>query len=92
MGSNRGAAQAFGKDWGVIINWKYNQPPYLETENELYTDLSLAYSSGAKYAIVFSYSFAKNTNYGTLAEEQGHFAAFKNFWENLHSNPEVLVK
>ena len=22
---DRGAAQAFGRDWGVIINWKYNQ-------------------------------------------------------------------
>ncbi len=28
---DRGAAESFGKDWGVIINWKYDQPPYLES-------------------------------------------------------------
>jgi hypothetical protein len=40
---NRGAAQAFNKDWGVIINWKFNQPPhYLESGDALYSDLALA--------------------------------------------------
>jgi hypothetical protein len=51
---DRGAAQSFNEDWGVIVNWKYDQPPYLESGDELYADLSLAYSSGAKYAVVFS--------------------------------------
>jgi hypothetical protein len=83
---DRGAALAFHKDWGVIINWKYNQPPYLETGEELYNELSLAYSSGAKYAFVFSYP--KIGEYGTLSEEQGHFASLKKFWEVLHSNPD----
>jgi hypothetical protein len=82
---NRGAAQAFNKDWGVIVNWKYDQPgsPYLESGNELYTDLSLAYSSGAKYAIVFSYP--NIGPYGTLTDE--HFEALQKFWNTLHSNP-----
>ena len=53
---DRGAANAFHRDWGVIINWKYNQGLYLENGTELYNDLSLAYSSGAKYAFVFSYA------------------------------------
>jgi hypothetical protein len=82
---DRGAAEAFGKDWGVIINWKYDHPPYLESKDELYADLSLAYSAGAKYSIVFSYSSPNTTNYGTLTED--HFDALQTFWGNLHSNP-----
>jgi hypothetical protein len=32
IAQDRGAAAAFQKDWGVIVNWKYNQPPhYLES-------------------------------------------------------------
>lgn len=82
---DRGAANAFHRDWGVIINWKYNQGLYLENGTELYDDLSLAYSSGAKYAFVFSYP--KIGEYGTLSDEQGHFDALKRFWDTLHSNP-----
>ena len=83
---NRGAAQAFNQSWGVIVNWKYNQPPYLESGNELYNDLSLAYSSGAKYAIVFSYpTYPTNNEFGVLQDE--HFDTLQRFWNTLHSNP-----
>jgi hypothetical protein len=60
----RGAADTFGRDWGVIVTWKYNQPPYLESGDELYNDLALAYSSGAKYAVILSYP--DTTQYCTL--------------------------
>jgi hypothetical protein len=81
---DRGAAQAFNKDWGVIVTWKYqDQPPFLESGNELYADLSLAYSAGAKYAVVFSYP--NITAYGTLTDE--HFAALQKFWTALHNDP-----
>ena len=83
----RGAAESYGKDWGVIINWKYDQAPYLESGHEMYTDLSLAYSAGAKYAIVFSYP--NTTDYGTLSPE--HFEALQNFWNNIHKNPDSFV-
>jgi hypothetical protein len=79
---DRGAAQSFNKDWGVIINWKYDQSPYLESGDEMYSDLSLAYSSGAKYAVIFSYP--NTTDYGTLANE--HFEALQKFWTNIHTN------
>lgn len=83
---DRGAATAFGKDWGVIINWKYNQDPFLESESELYEDLALAYSSGAKYAILFSYpTYPDNNQYGTIQDE--HFNALQKFWNTLNSNP-----
>lgn len=86
VAQNRGAATAFQKDWGVIINWKYNQPPhYLESGVELYDDLALAYSAGAKYSIVFSYPNLTGTTYGILEEE--HLSALKKFWANLLSNP-----
>ncbi len=83
---DRGAATAFGRDWGVIVNWKYNQEPYLENDKELYNDLALAYSAGAKYAFVFSYpAYPIGNQYGILQEE--HFAALQRFWNTLHSNP-----
>jgi hypothetical protein len=86
---DRGAAEAFGKDWGVIVTWKYNQAPYLESGPELYKDLSLAYSAGAKYAIVFSYPTYPDTNqFGILQDK--HFDALKKFWSTLHSNPASL--
>jgi hypothetical protein len=82
----RGAAEAFNKEWGVIVTWQYSQPPYLESAEELYSDLALAYSAGAKYAVVFSYP--NTTSYGTLTEQ--HFEALQRFWNTLHSNPESL--
>jgi hypothetical protein len=80
----RGAAEAFNKDWGTIITWKYfDEPPYLEGGEELYDDLALSYSAGAKYAVVFSYP--QIGEYGTLTDD--HFDALQRFWNTLHSNP-----
>lgn len=79
----RGAADAFGRDWGVIVTWKYDQVPYLESRDELYSDLATAYSSGAKYAVVFSYP--QIGTYGTLTDK--HFEALQKFWNTLHTNP-----
>jgi len=80
---DRGAAESFNKGWGVIINWKYNQAPYLENGTELYSDLTLAYDAGANYAVVFS--FPNTTSYGTLTDD--HFVALQTFWNNIHNNP-----
>ena len=83
----RGAAEAFGRDWGVIVTWKYHQEPYLESGDELYADLALAYSAGAKYAIVFNYpQYPEKNTYGIVQDE--HFEALENFWNTLHSNPD----
>jgi hypothetical protein len=85
---DRGAAESYGRDWGVIINWKYDPPTmlYLESGNELYSDLSLVYGAGAKYAVVFSYPNITTSNYGTLTDE--HFEALLNFWKNIHAYPD----
>ena len=84
----RGAADTFGKDGGVIVTWKYNQSPYLENGTDLYNDLALAYSSGAKYAVVFSYPDIGT--YGILSDEQ--FGALQRFWSMLHANPSNFGK
>jgi hypothetical protein len=87
IAQNRGAASAFQRDWGVIINWKYNQEPhYLESGPEIYDDLALAYSAGATYSIVFSYPNLTGSEYGILEEE--HFSALKKFWDTMQSNPD----
>jgi hypothetical protein len=80
----RGAAKAYNRDWGTIVTWEYTDEPYLESGDELYDDLVLAYDNGAKYAVVFSYP--KIGPYGILAED--HFRAFEDFWSYVHSNPQ----
>jgi hypothetical protein len=82
----RGAAKAHNKDWGAIITWTYNSTPYLESGEEMYSDLKLAYNNGAKYAVVFSYPVIGP--YGTLTEEQGHFKALEDFWSYIQNNPQ----
>lgn len=78
----RGAAEALRKDWGVIVTWKYDEAPYLESGEELYADLQLAYEAGAKYAIIFSYP--NTTDYGTLTED--HFNALERFWDLIQKD------
>jgi hypothetical protein len=81
---DRGAAQSFNRPWGVIITWKYDQSPYLESGDEIFSDLSQSYSAGATYAIVFSYP--NITAYGTLTPDD--FEALQTFWTDIHTNPE----
>ena len=79
----RGAATMHEKEWGVIIAWTYTEPPYLESGEELYKDLVLAYENGAKYITIFD----SNENYtqGTLNKD--HRAALKQFWQYMQDNP-----
>jgi hypothetical protein len=84
IGLCRGAAEAHNRDWGAIITWTYNGPPYMESENELYDDMILAYKTGAKYVVIFNYA-PNATQYGTLTEK--HFGAIKDFWNYVNSNP-----
>jgi hypothetical protein len=80
----RGAAEAQNKDWGTIVTWTYNDTPYIESEKELYDDMTLAYDAGAKYVVIFDYP--KIGQYGILTEK--HFDAMKDFWDYIHSNPQ----
>ena len=79
----RGAANMHGKDWGAIVTWTYTQPPYLESGEELYRDLVLAYENGAKYMILFD----ANEGWTQSVLKQEHFDALKRFWEHVKENP-----
>jgi hypothetical protein len=79
IGLCRGAAAAQGKDWGAIVTWTYQQPPYLGTGPEIYEDLVTAYDAGAKYILVFNHPvYPEDNPYGALSED--HFAAMEQFW------------
>jgi len=86
VGLCRGAATAQDKDWGAIITWTYTQPPYIETDQELYNDLLLAYDNGAKYIAVFN----SNKNYSDGILNQEHLDALKQFWQYTQTNPRKL--
>ncbi len=79
----RGAANMQNKDWGAIITWTYNDPPYLENGTAMLDDVLTAYHAGAKYIVVFNYPQIDGNPYGTLTED--HFDAMKNFWIQTHN-------
>jgi hypothetical protein len=82
----RGAANMLKKDWGAIITWTYNHPPYIGNSEEIYQDMITAYNAGAKYVIVFNYSqYPADNQYGILTEE--HFSVMKQFWDYAASYP-----
>ena len=76
------------KEWGVIITWKYDESPYLDTGANIYNQMSMAYNAGAKYITIFDYPYNSTDNpYGIMTDE--HFQSLKNFWNQLvtKSNP-----
>ena len=83
---DRGAATIQNKDWGVMITWTYNNPPYIESGAELYKDMILAYNNGAKYILVFDTN--KNYTQGILKEE--HLAALRQFWNYTKKSPRTI--
>ena len=79
----RGSAQVQNKTWGAIITWTYNQAPYLESRPQMYSDMVLAYNSGATYIAVYDSSL----NYTSTTLTQDHFDALKDFWNYVRNNP-----
>ena len=86
IGLCRGAANTQGKEWGAIITWTNDKPPYLASGPEILEDMLIAYETGAKYVIVFNYpTYPENNPYGILGDE--HFAAMQQFWTHIHEYP-----
>jgi hypothetical protein len=82
----RGAADTQGKDWGAIVAWKYEQPPYMPDAGEMFSDMVSAYSAGAKYVLVFNYpTYPSGNPYGVLSEED--FSALQQFWHYVNTYP-----
>jgi hypothetical protein len=84
---SRGAAKIQNKEWGVIITWKYRQPPYLADKTEILTQLCSAYECGAKYYVIFNYYESNSGPYGTMEDE--HFEALQFFWNDVVENPDL---
>ncbi len=90
IGLSRGAAKSLEKDWGIIITYSHQTPPYFENASQLYVDLVTAYENGAKYIVVFD-SPGNNTapyEFGILAED--HLDSMKRFWSYVNSAPKVV--
>ena len=78
----RGAATLQNKDWGTIITWKYTQPPYLDTGENIYNQMVTSFNAGAKYITIFDYPYnLKDNSYGTMTDE--HFQALERFWNQV---------
>jgi hypothetical protein len=78
----RGAATVQNKNWGVMVTWTYNNPPYIEKGEDLYDDMILAYNNGAKYILIFD----SNSDYTHGILEEEHLEALKRFWNHINHN------
>ncbi len=83
----RGAATALNKEWGIMITWAYQQPPYMEPGPQLYQDMVSAYENGAKYIVIFD----SNKNWTENVLQQDQFYAMKQFWQYTQKNPRAEI-
>ena len=83
----RGAANLQNKNWGAIITWKYNHPPYLDSGEVIFEQMRSSYEAGPKYVVIFNYAENMTGPYGTLKDE--HFIALEQFWNEVVQNPDV---
>ena len=79
----RGAAEAQSKSWGAMITWTYNGTSYLESAPQIYSDMVLAYNSGASYIVIYDSS----RNYTNTTLTQPDFNTLKEFWNYMQQNP-----
>jgi hypothetical protein len=81
IGLVKGAARLQGKQWGVIVTWKYDKPPYLDTGKEIYRQMVAAYQAGASFIMIFNYPSLEGNPYGVMQNE--HFLALEQFWKTV---------
>jgi len=85
----RGAGTLQNKSWGTIITWKYDDPPYLDTPQNIYEQMLTSYTAGADYIVLFNYPTYPETNqFGAMNDE--HFDALEKFWTDVVTNSEVV--
>ena len=93
----KGAGRLQNKEWGAIITWKYDEPPYLDSGEEIYNQMMQAYQAGASYITIFNYPKLEGNEYGVMQDE--HFAALEKFWKTTivpnseaeNSGPDVAL-
>jgi hypothetical protein len=79
---DRGAARTLGKNWGVIITYQANTS--IENPAQIYSDMTFAWQSGAKYIVVFDGNSTDASTSGVLT--QVHIDAMKQFWNYTKTN------
>ena len=85
----RGAANLQNKDWGVVITWEYNTPPYyLDSGPDIFSQMRTSYECGAKYIVLFDYYENDSNPYGTMTPKD--FTALQNFWNEVVKNPHEI--
>jgi hypothetical protein len=77
----KGAARLQNKQWGAIVTWKYDQPPYLADGEEIFGQMVQAYEAGATYITIFNYPKLDENDYWAMRDE--HFEALEMFWEEV---------
>jgi hypothetical protein len=77
----KGAARLQNKQWGAIVTWTYDVPPYLASGEQVYKEMVQAYEAGATYIMIFNYPELPGNDYGVMQDE--HFAALERFWGNV---------
>ncbi|MGD6934827.1 MAG: hypothetical protein ACQCN5_11535 [Candidatus Bathyarchaeia archaeon] len=87
----RGSATMQGKEWGVMLTYTYEQPPYLASGPELYQDMVTAYENGAKYILLFDYAMKNETRMAHGILQQEHLDALQQFWEYVKAHPRQTV-
>jgi hypothetical protein len=88
IGLIRGAARLQNKSWGTIITWKYTEPPYIDTGENIYQQMLMSYEAGAKYVLVFNYPrYPESNDYGILDDE--HFEWLERFWNDVVTAPQT---
>ena len=81
----RGAAKMQNKEWGAMITWKYDEQPYLDTGEEIYKQMQMAYTAGANYIVLFNYPQNDTSNpFGVMTGD--HFQALQNFWNDVKTH------
>ncbi|MCL2135417.1 MAG: hypothetical protein FWH37_07710 [Candidatus Bathyarchaeota archaeon] len=86
----RGAATVQGKDWGAIITWEGDLPPYLGDAAKMYQHMVDSYRAGAKYVVVFNYpTYPDDNSLGILSEDQ--FGVMEKFWRYTQLYPRYSV-
>ena len=81
---DRGAAKTLGKNWGTIITYQAAAGG-LENGTQLYSDMMLAWQSGARYIVIFDGNSTPSGQYGVLKQE--HLDAMKEFWDKANTGP-----
>jgi hypothetical protein len=91
----RGAAYMQNKTWGVTVTWKYDTWPYLDTGDNIYDQMVMAYDAGAKYITIFNYANDSQGTYSLMQPE--HFAALEKLWnyakthQPTSTNPDAVL-